>query len=354
MTGMAREASPSSQAASRTRSGAGPDVAVIAFGGNAIMPAGKRWTPEEQEANLTEMARQVAALVGDGWMVAITHGNGPQVGNILLQQEATRDEVPAMPLDVCGAMSQGQIGYLLQRALYSQLALRGMARPVVTVVTQCLVDGDDEAFKSPSKPIGPFYDEATAERLRLERGWTIVADAGRGYRRVVPSPLPREIVERDVVRLLVRSGVLVIACGGGGVPVVRDAGVRLRGVEGVIDKDLAACLLAREVGARTLVLLTGASGVFVHFGTPNQRQLEDVTLAEVEAYAAEGHFPQGSMGPKIQAAIQFLRGGGERVVITSPPLLRDALRGAAGTRIWRLAPARTASRRQASALERGS
>lgn len=310
-------------------------IAVVAFGGNAIIRAGQRGTAAEQMGNLAEIARQVAGMIKADWSVVLAHGNGPQVGNLKLQQEAIESEVPAMPLDVCGAMTQGQIGYLLELALSSEFAHQGIDRPVVAVVTRCLIDPCDQAFSCPDKPIGPFYSEAAAKRLCMEKGWTLIPDAGRGFRRVVPSPAPQEIIEYGAIRVLVRSGAVVVACGGGGVPVVAIEGEGHRGIEAVIDKDFAASLLAGQLGAHTLVLITQVPRVCLDFGTPHQRELSDVTLAEIKCFAAKGHFPAGSMGPKIRAAVEFLRRGGETVVITSPPFALEALRGEAGTRVHR-------------------
>ena len=308
-------------------------LAVVAFGGNAILKDGQRGTVEEQTANLSEMANQLASMMAEMWSVVVTHGNGPQVGNIKLQQERADPELPAMPLDVCGAMSQGQIGYLLGQALSRALASGGIDKPVATLLTRCAVDPHDEAFSHPTKPIGPFYDEATARCLREEKGWNVVPDAGRGYRRVVPSPEPQRILESDVIRSLALSGTLVIAAGGGGIPVLPSDDGGYQGIEAVIDKDLAACLLAKELGADTLVLLTGVPQVLVNFGTPRQRPIGSLSVEEIRALDMDGHFPPGSMGPKIHAAIRFVEGGGRLAVITSTELLMEALHGRAGTRI---------------------
>ena len=317
-------------------------TAVVAFGGNAIIRTGQQGTIAEQTRTLAEMARQVAAMLEVGWSVVVTHGNGPHVGNILLQQDAGAAEVPAMPLDVCGAMSQGQIGYLFQQTLEREFARRRIHRTVATLLTRCVVDPADRAFRDPSKPVGPFYDEQTAARLRSERGWILQPDAGRGYRRVVPSPVPRQIVEHEAIRQLVTAGMVVITCGGGGIPVVATENGAYRGVEAVIDKDLAASLLAGVLGASTLVLLTQVAEVRTHFGTPHEQKLSEVTVAELEALNAQGHFAPGSMGPKVQAAVEFLRAGGELVIVTSPALLLPALDGRAGTRV------RPAARTQAT------
>jgi len=267
--------------------------------------------------------------------VVLSHGNGPIVGNILIRNEAARDQIPPMPLDVCGADSQGGIGYMMQQALQNELRRVSVDRTVVTVVTQVVVDERDPAFRRPTKPIGPFYSQERARLLAKEKGWTVVEDAGRGWRRVVPSPRPLEVVEIAAIRKLVADGAIAIAAGGGGIPVARQWDGSLHGVEAVIDKDLASSLLARLLGCETLCIVTGVDRVALNYGKPDQRDLDCATAEELSRYAAEGHFPSGSMGPKIQAAIEFVRGGGRDVVITSPAKIRDALQGTAGTRIQR-------------------
>lgn len=308
---------------------------VLSLGGNAILPPGGGGTIAEQ-FNVTRLTMEhVVELLAQGHRILITHGNGPIVGNILIRNEAARDQIPPMPLDVCGADSQGGIGYMIQQILQNLLAASGLDVPVATVVTQVVVDRDDHAFQNPTKPIGPFYTQRVAERFRLEKGWSVVQDSGRGWRRVVPSPHPREIVEIEFIRTLVDKGHVVIAAGGGGIPVVRDEQGRLRGVEAVIDKDLASTVLARSLGVRQIIAVTGVSRVAINFGKDDQRDLETMTLAEAEQYMKEGHFPPGSMGPKIEAAMDFLRSGGEAVVITSPSEIEEAFSGKAGTRITR-------------------
>ncbi len=277
----------------------------------------------------------IAALIRDGTQVVLSHGNGPIVGNILIRNEAARDQIPPMPLDVCGADSQGGIGYMMQQSLQNELRRVGVSdRSVTTVVTQVIVDERDPAFRRPTKPIGPFYTQERARLLAKEKGWTIVEDAGRGYRRVVPSPRPLEVVEIAAIRKLVESGGIVIAVGGGGIPVSRQWDGSLHGVEAVIDKDLASSLLARLLGCEQLVIITGVDRVALHYGTPAQRDVEEATADELQRWTDEGHFPPGNMGPKVQAAIEFLRGGGREVVITSPAHLLRALTGSGtGTRI---------------------
>jgi len=279
----------------------------------------------------------IAALIRDGTQVILSHGNGPIVGNILIRNEAARDQIPPMPLDVCGADSQGGIGYMMQQALQNELRRVGAPdRPVTTVVTQVIVDERDPAFRRPTKPIGRAYAQDRARLLAKEKGWTIVEDAGRGYRRVVPSPRPLEVVEIAAIRKIVDSGGIAIAAGGGGIPVSRQWDGSLHGVEAVIDKDLASSLLARLLGCEQLVIITGVDRVALHFGTPEQHDIEEATADELQRWMDEGHFPAGNMGPKVQAAIEFLRGDGREVVITSPAGLLRALTGAGtGTRIHR-------------------
>ncbi|HZS94831.1 MAG TPA: carbamate kinase [Chloroflexota bacterium] len=308
------------------------DFLVVAFGGNAIASGGAHDTIEAQRERVRAMSRELGRLVLAGHRVVVTHGNGPQVGEILLWANASAAERPALPLDVAGAMSQGQIGYLLQQEIGNYLTQNGRPQMVCSLVTQVIVDPADPAFEHPTKPIGRFYAPDEAAQLQKANGWVMVEDAGRGYRRVVPSPYPREIVEWPAVRSLADQGSLVIAAGGGGVPVVVKEG-RLVGVEAVIDKDFASRLLANLIGARTLVLLTGVDRVAVDFGTPQQRALDKVDIDTLRRYEAEGQFPAGSMGPKVRAAIEFVERGGERALITSPERLVDAATGQAGTRI---------------------
>jgi len=306
---------------------------VIALGGNMLLQKGESGTFEDQLKNAKKTAKLIAELIEKGYEVIISHGNGPQVGGILIQQEKGKDEVPAMPLDVCVAESQGEIGYMLQRALGEELMKRGINRPVATVVTQVLVDEKDDAFKNPTKPIGPFYSKKQAGKLTKETGYLFKEDAGRGYRRVVPSPEPKEIVEKDAIKRMVKGDVVVIASGGGGIPVVR-RGNKLKGVEAVIDKDLAAAVLAEDVGADMLIILTDVKAVFLNYrkGKGCEMELRKTTAENAEKYMEEGHFAPGSMKPKVQAAINFARKGG-KTIITSPKYLEKALKGDAGTLI---------------------
>ena len=310
-----------------------PRSAVITLGGNAILPARGTGTFEEQLSITRATMQPIARLVKEGMAVVLSHGNGPIVGNILIRNDAVRDQIPPMPLDVCGADSQGGIGYMMQQSLQNEFHRVGVKRPVVTMVTQVLVDERDPAFRRPTKPIGPFYTQERARVLAKEKGWTVVEDAGRGYRRVVASPKPLEIVEIEAIRKLGQEGTIVIAAGGGGIPVSRQWDGTLHGVEAVIDKDLASSLLGRLLGMEALVIVTSVDRVAVHFGKPDQREIMTATASELEGLLAAGHFPPGSMGPKIQAAIEFVRGGGHSVVITSPEKIREALEGTAGTRI---------------------
>jgi carbamate kinase len=300
------------------------DYLVVAFGGNAIMTAGQRGTAEEQRANVRRMSVELGGLVERGHRVVITHGNGPQVGEIMLRSEIASGDVPPLTLDVAGAMSQGQIGYLLQQEIRNYLAAKSIDVPVCSMVTQVVVDANDSAFRTPTKPIGRFYSEEAARDLRSSHGWDMVEDAGRGYRRVVPSPQPLEILEWPAVDALVQSGAIVIAAGGGGIPVIRSAH-GYEGIEAVIDKDLAAQKLASLVGARTLVLLTEVPAVAIDFATPQQRTLGLVSIDEMKGHYVDGQFPAGSMGPKARAVIQFLEAGGERAIITSVDNLMSAV-----------------------------
>lgn len=312
---------------------------VVALGGNVLTREGQAGTHEEQHANALRMARSVARVIDAGWRVVLTHGNGPQVGNLAIQQEEGAGMVPPQPLFVLGAMTQGQIGQVLGSAV-AQVNGGG----VVSVVTHVEVDGDDPAFANPTKPIGPFFSEREARRLADERGWIVRQDAGRGFRRVVPSPDPRAIVEADAIGELLARGYTVIAAGGGGIPVVRK-GKRRSGVNAVIDKDLSAERLASDIGADVLLMLTGVDRVAVDFGTPRQRPLPTVTVDEAREYLAEGQFPPGSMGPKVTAAIRFVEAGGARAIITSPRWAARALAGTHGTQVVPAASRSAAGRR---------
>jgi carbamate kinase len=304
--------------------------ALIAIGGNALIADGQRGTIEEQFSNARGITQQVAKLVDGGWRIVVTHGNGPQVGFILLRSEMVDEAfIPKLPLDLCVADSQGGVGYIVANSLLNDL---GLGR-VACVLTQTVVDAGDPAFRTPTKPIGPPFSAAEAEQRRAQEGWTMVEDAGRGYRRVVPSPRPVSIVETPAIKALLHAGLVVIAAGGGGIPVVEAEPGRFVGVEAVIDKDLASAHLAASLGLEFLVISTGVERVAVHYRQPDQRDLDRVGLGEVRQYLADGEFPEGSMGPKIRAAIEFLEQGGEEVIITSVACLEAAIAGQAGTHI---------------------
>jgi carbamate kinase len=307
---------------------------VVALGGNAILPMGKTGTIREQQAITRCAMEQIGSLLAAGRRVILTHGNGPTVGNIVIRNEAVKDDIPPMPLDVCGADSQGGLGYMMQQTLRNVLLKKGVEREVVAIVTQVRVDESDPAFKNPRKPIGPYYTEEEAGKLEKERGWSVIEDSGRGFRRVVPSPYPIEIVEREVIRTVVESGAVVITAGGGGIPVVLVNG-QYEGREAVIDKDLASALLARDLGAERLLILTDIDAVYTDYGTSNAEPLHDVSLGRMTALLKEGHFPSGSMGAKIQAAIEFLESGGESVIICRPQDTIAATEGRKGTTIQR-------------------
>jgi carbamate kinase len=307
---------------------------VVALGGNAILQRGEQGTAAEQRENVRKTAAQIACLIKEGNRVVITHGNGPQVGNILIQNEMGCKRVPAMPMDVCGAESQGMIGYMMQSQLRNALCGLGLDLPVCTVVTQTLVDKLDPAFENPAKPVGPFKDAAYAETRQKSYGEKWIEDAGRGWRRVVPSPDPKAIVEAASIRALVDAGHVVISVGGGGIPVVEDGDGRLQGVEAVIDKDLGAERLAVAVGADALIILTDVNGAALDYGTPREKWLGEVSLKDLKTYEAEGHFKKGSMGPKVKAIIRFLEHGGKQGIIASLDRVLEASRGETGTRVY--------------------
>jgi carbamate kinase len=306
-------------------------IVLAAMGGHAFMQPGEAGTIGDHERNAAQIASLLMTLVERDYYLCITHGNGPQVGNLLLQQEHARVEVPSLPLDVLVAMTEGSLGYILQQALLNELRKRAMKRYVVTVVTQVVVDEADPAFQDPSKPIGPFLSQAEAERRRSELGWRVKEDSGRGWRRLVPSPAPLRVIQRHMIRDAVRQGHIVVAGGGGGIPVKKQADGQFAGLEAVIDKDLTSSVLATDLGASLLVILTAVPQVYVGYGKPEQRALGAVTLEEIERLHAEGHFPPGSMGPKIEAVIRFLKAGGRRALITNPESLPHAIDGRAGT-----------------------
>jgi len=312
----------------------GGRTAVVAIGGNSLIKDRMHQTVRDQYVAAGETCWHIAGMIRDGWDVVITHGNGPQVGFILRRSELASHELHEVPLDVCGADTQGAIGYALQQNLYNDFARLGMDKRAVTVITQVEVAADDPAFASPSKPIGSYMDEAQAARRRDQEGWSVVEDAGRGWRRVVPSPAPKQIVEEAAIRSLLREGFVVIAVGGGGIPVVADAEGNLTGVAAVIDKDLASSLLASSLGAELFVISTAVEKVALSFGTPEQRWVDHLTVPEAKACLAEGiHFAKGSMAPKIHAAVSYVERTGGTAVITDPDNVERALAGETGTRI---------------------
>ncbi|MEO0141753.1 MAG: carbamate kinase [candidate division WOR-3 bacterium] len=306
--------------------------AVVALGGNAISTTGKE-DIHIQFANTRKSLEGIVELIKEGYNLAITHGNGPQVGNALLRVERTAQEIPALPLGVIVADTEGSMGYMIEQSLQNKLKKLGIERDVVTIVTQVIVDPDDPSIINPTKFIGPYYNEKQAKTLAQLFNWVIKEDSGKGYRRVVPSPIPVKIVNSRIIRQLVDQGVIVIAAGGGGIPVYIEIDGTFEGVDGVIDKDRASAVLACEIGARTFIILTGVENVYLNYGKPNQVKLARLALKEAEQYLKEGHFPPGSMGPKIEAAIHFLKNGGEEVIITSLDKAKDAVLGNAGTRI---------------------
>jgi len=308
-------------------------VAVVAIGGNSLIKDKNNVTVESQYQAAKETTVHIADMIESGWTVAIGHGNGPQVGFILRRSEIAHkvEGMHEVPLDVCGSDTQGAIGYALQQNLQNILRSRGVDRSIATVVTQMRVDAEDEAFKNPTKPIGTFMEEDEAQQRQKDLGWNVVEDSGRGWRRVVPSPLPKEVVELSSVKQLINAGHIVITVGGGGIPVVMEKGA-LKGVAAVIDKDYASSLLAREINADLFLISTAVEKVALNFGKPDEKQLDRITLSEAKAYLAEGtHFAKGSMAPKIQAVIWFLEAGGKQALITTPENIGRALKGETGT-----------------------
>nr|WP_321501310.1 carbamate kinase [uncultured Dethiosulfovibrio sp.] len=308
---------------------------VVALGGNAILQRGQKGTEQDQRASVRGTVTQIVKMIDAGYEVVLTHGNGPQVGAILIQQEAGKDKVPAMPMDVCGAESQGFIGYLFVQEFKKALIAQGIAKEPLCLVTQVEVSSEDPAFVNPTKPVGPFYDEATAKARMESSGESWVEDSGRGWRRVVPSPKPINIVERQAIQELADRGYVVVASGGGGIPVVKEADGSYRGVEAVIDKDLAGELLAQQVDADLFMILTDVPKVALNYGKPDEKWLGKVDLDEMKGYQAEGHFKAGSMGPKVAAAMAFVENGGSRAIIASLDQALEALEGTEGTQIVR-------------------
>jgi len=306
-------------------------LAVVAVGGNALIRDKAHESIPDQSREAVITTHHIAEMIAAGWNVVITHGTGPQVGFILRRSELALEEVPPVPMDYADADLQGGIGYMFLKALYNEFRTQKIDRKAVAIITQTLVDRNDPAFADPSKPIGSHMDEETAQRLARRQGWIVKDDAGRGWRRVVPSPQPKTIVELDAINLLARSGFVVIACGGGGIPVVQDEEGNLIGVEAVIDKDLASSLLARGIGADLLLVSTGVEKVAINFNTPDRRWLDRMSVAEAKKHYADNQFDRGSMGPKIQAVIEFIEGGGQTGLITNPENIGRALAGETGT-----------------------
>jgi carbamate kinase len=310
-----------------------PKIALIAFGGNALLPDNSRGLQEEQMRHAQKAAELMAHVVRKGYELIIVHGNGPQVGNLLIQMEESVTKIPPYSLEICDAMTEGSMGYMLERAIINELRKHSIDKEAITVITQVIVDKDDPAFQNPTKPIGPFYTKFRAKELAKEKKWTIVEDAGRGYRRVVPSPKPIDVVPKWVVRDLVLAGRVVIAAGGGGVPVIINGRGLFEGVEAVIDKDYAASLIAREVKVDLFIILTGIDRVYLNYGKPDQQPLDVLGIDQAKELLAQDQFPAGSMGPKIKAAIEFIEAGGTEVLITSANNLKAALLNRSGTRI---------------------
>jgi len=309
-------------------------LAVVSVGGNSLIKEGQVGTLPEQIENARETSKEIAKVITNGWRVVITHGNGPQVGNILLRSDLAKrfGNMPVIPLDICGADTQGAIGYMLQQGLRNELDRLGIQTPVVSVVTQVLIDQGDPAFQNPTKPIGPFFSKEKAEEYKSRDGWVVMEDSKRGYRRVVPSPRPREIMELSTIKTLLERDCTVIAAGGGGIPVVRDKGGYLHGVEAVVDKDYSSSLLATSIHADLLLISTSVEKVALNYKKPDQKDLDHVTIREARTYLEQGHFASGSMRPKVEAIIEYLQTGGKEAIIASPSTLVRSLAGEAGTR----------------------
>ncbi len=310
-------------------------AAVVAFGGNALMGEDGNSSYAEQMDKTDLMCNKLLSLFDMGYKILITHGNGPQVGNFLMQQESSAENIPPMPLDACNAMTQGQIGYMIEQKLRNIFTKNNINKPIIVFITQVVVAEDDPAFDNPTKFIGPFFDKENSDKLSRDEGWLMREDSGRGFRRIVASPKPVDIIEKEEIADMAQKDFVVIACGGGGIPVVKDENGFLKGVPAVIDKDFAAEMIGNYIGAELLLLITPVDKVAINFGTPEQKSLSKITLEEAEQYFEEGHFPPGSMGPKMQAAIQFLHSGGKKAIITSLECIESAIKGKAGTEIIR-------------------
>jgi carbamate kinase len=306
-------------------------IAVVAVGGNALIKDKAHKTIEDQFDAAKETMGHIVDMIEKGWDVVVTHGNGPQVGFILRRSEISRDQLHEVPLDYCGADTQGAIGYMFQKALYNEFHKRGINKNVASMITQTIVDKNDTAFENPTKPIGTFMDEEEAKTRAAKEGWNVVEDAGRGWRRVVPSPKPKRIVEADAINALTKAGIIVVGVGGGGIPVVENEEGEIAGVEAVIDKDFGSSLLATMIEADLFVISTAVEKVALNFNTPDQKWLDKMTVAEAKTYIAEGHFAPGSMLPKIRAIIEYLENGGKKALITDPAHIGEALEGKTGT-----------------------
>ncbi|MCK9246592.1 MAG: carbamate kinase [Anaerolineaceae bacterium] len=306
-------------------------LAVVAVGGNALILDKNHQTIPDQFNAAVKTVKRIADMIADGWDVVITHGNGPQVGFILRRSELAAHELHQVPLDYCGADTEGSIGYMFQQALYNEFRERGIQKQAATVITQTIVDSKDPAFQNPTKPIGSFMDEELAMKKREKEGWTVVEDAGRGWRRVVPSPIPQTIVEADAIRTLIDNGFVVVAVGGGGIPVMQREDGSIVGLEAVIDKDFGSAILASMIGADLFLISTAVEKVAINFNKPNQQWLDVITVAEAQKLIEEGHFARGSMLPKIEAILKYMAGGGKKALITDPAHIKDALDGKTGT-----------------------
>ncbi|GAF72015.1 unnamed protein product [marine sediment metagenome] len=308
-------------------------IALIAFGGNAILPGNQRGLQSEQIKNSKKAAQLMIYIVKRGYDLIVVHGNGPQVGNLLIQMEEAITKVPPFSLEICDAMTEGSMGFMLEKALVNELRKNSVDKDVATLITQVVVDREDPAFKNPTKPVGPFYTKYRAQMLRREKKWAMIEDSGRGYRKVVPSPKPIDVIPKRIIQDLVHSGKIVIALGGGGIPVIINGRGLFEGVEAVIDKDYAASLVAREVKADLFIILTNVERVCLNYGTPDEEPIGVMTVKQAEEHISQGQFPPGSMGPKIKAAIEYIQGGGKEVLITSANHLKASLINRSGTKI---------------------
>jgi carbamate kinase len=310
-----------------------PKIALIAFGGNALLPKGQDGSQAEQINNSKKAARLMGKIVMKGYELIIVHGNGPQVGNLLIQMEESNGNVSPYSLEICDAMTEGSIGYMLETSIRNELRKRSIDKEITTLITPVLVDKNDPAFHNPTKPVGPFYTKSRSRELERKKKWVLVEDSGRGYRKVVPSPKPIDIVSKKTVRDLVLSGKIVITAGGGGIPVIINRKGLFQGVEAVIDKDYAASLIAQEVGVDLFIILTNVSRIYLNYGKTNEKPIKTMTIEKAKKYLSQGQFPAGSMGPKVKAAIEYIEHGGKEVLITSTNCLSRALNKKSGTRI---------------------